>query len=253
MRILLPPSETKSEGSLRRTLAFPDLLAPELTPARRAIAEHLVTFCARPTARVRNAIGTTARQDEELARNAQLLSAPTAPAHEIYSGVLFDALDVQSLTAAASKRAQERVLVQSALFGVLRFGDAIPAYRLSADSTLPRIGKPSTYWKSRVGSVLDAIADAELIVDMRSGAYSTFWKPSRDHVVVNVMQERNGKKVAVSHFNKATKGLLTRELLQTAKHWTSPEQVTSTLATAGFDVDLMQQRNGAQHLIVTID
>ena len=253
MRILLPPSETKSEGSLRTTLQFSDLLAPELTAARRAIAEQLVTFCARPTARVRTAIGTSPRQDDELARNARLFEAATAPAHDIYSGVLFDALDLPSLPAAARKRAHERVLVQSALFGVVRFADPIPAYRLSADSTLPKIGKPVTYWKQHLATVLNPIADEELIVDLRSGAYATFWKPSKDHVVVHVMQESNGKKVAVSHFNKATKGLLARELLKGAKQLSNPDAIATTLSAAGFDVELILQRNEAQRLIVTID
>lgn len=253
VRILLPPSETKSEGTARSPLRLEHLFAPELTPFRRAIAEQLVKFCARPTARVRSAIGTTINQDDELARNAALFSAPTAPAHDVYTGVLFDALDLPSLPAAARKRAREHVLVQSALFGVVAFGDAIPAYRLSADSSLPRIGKVGSHWKPRIARTMDRFADDALIIDMRSGAYASFWKTPPDHVVVRVMQERGGKKVAVSHFNKATKGLLARSLLATAQQPKDGAQVATLLAEAGFDVDLVAQRNAADLLIVTID
>ena len=59
------------------------------------------------------------------------------PAIALYTGVLYDAFDAASLSAAEAERAHEVVAVHSALFGLVAAGDPIPAYRLSFDSRLP--------------------------------------------------------------------------------------------------------------------
>ncbi|MFP5407571.1 MAG: peroxide stress protein YaaA, partial [Gammaproteobacteria bacterium] len=55
----------------------------------------------------------------------------TARADRVYSGVLYEALDLTSLDAAARRRATSWLAVTSGLFGLLRPADRIPAYRLS--------------------------------------------------------------------------------------------------------------------------
>ncbi len=59
------------------------------------------------------------------------------PAIERYTGVLYDALDIGSLRGSAATRARTRLAVGSALFGLVRADDPVPAYRLSASSKLP--------------------------------------------------------------------------------------------------------------------
>ena len=66
-----------------------------------------------------------------------------APAADVYSGVLYDALglpDLRERDPEAYRRAHESVLVFSALWGVLRPGDRIPHYRCSAGVKLPGVG-----------------------------------------------------------------------------------------------------------------
>ena len=75
-----------------------------------------------------------------MARNAELWTSPTMPALHRYTGVLYDALDVGSLRGAAAVRARRRLVVGSALFGLLTADDPVPAYRLSAGSALPGRG-----------------------------------------------------------------------------------------------------------------
>ena len=53
---------------------------------------------------------------------------PTAPAIDIYSGVLYQSLNYRGLSPQAQKRAQSQLLIFSALFGVLRPLDLIPYY-----------------------------------------------------------------------------------------------------------------------------
>ncbi len=99
------------------------------------------------------------------------LDRPTRPALERYTGVLYDALDVGSLTRAQRARAGRRLAVGSALFGLVRAEDRIPAYRLSAGSSLP--GLPTLRalpWKPALSPVRGA---GELVVDLRSGSYAS--------------------------------------------------------------------------------
>ncbi len=139
MLVLLPPSETKLDGGDGPPLRLSALAHPELTPLRAELVDDLVKLSA-DVAAARAALGLSAHQDAEVERNARLWSAPTAPALHRYTGVLYDALDVRSLRGAAAVRARARLAVGSALFGLLRAEDPVPAYRLSAGSALPGRG-----------------------------------------------------------------------------------------------------------------
>ena len=153
MLVLLPPSETKAPGGDGGPLDLATLSWPELAgdpPAARAV------------------LGLSAGQDDEVARNAGLLGAPTAPALERYTGVLHSALDVRSLTRAQRARADRRLAVGSALFGMVRSTDAIPAYRLSAGSVLPGLPTLRALWKPALGPVLAAVD--ELVVETCAAA-----------------------------------------------------------------------------------
>ncbi len=168
--MLLPPSETKRSGGDGPGLRLRTIGSPELTPLRKELVGELVDLAADPEA-CRRALGISAGQDDEIVRNATLLKSPTMPAIHRYTGVLYDALDVESLTGAAASRATARLAIGSALFGLLRADDLIPAYRLSAGSKLP--GRPglATRWRPALEPVLADLAHRELVVDLRSGAY----------------------------------------------------------------------------------
>lgn len=244
MRILLPPSETKREGSLPGPIALDALVAPALTRDRERVLRTLARYCSRTTPAVRAGIGTTINQDAELTRNASILSAPVAPAYAVYDGVLFDAVGLASLTADHRQRVVDAVLVQSALFGVVGFGDAIPAYRCSADSTLPRLGRMGSYWRGRLAPAMQGLLDDQLVLDMRSGGYASMWSPAKDMleqvVTIKVMQERDGRRLAVSHFNKATKGQLVAALSAPARAPRNPAEAAEVIASAGFDLRVLE-------------
>ena len=101
-----------------------------------------------PIRKGRRRPGPRPTQAHHLDGNALLRQAPTARADKIYTGVLYDALDLATLSPAARGRATARVAGdQLALFGVVRPGDRIPAYRLSGDANLPGTGSCRTYWR----------------------------------------------------------------------------------------------------------
>lgn len=276
--ILLPPSEGKTDpgssgGKGRRPapLDLASLRAPSLLPVRQLVAEALVTEChsalSNPAqlATVRKNLGLSASMDHELVRNAELFEAPAYAAYKVYTGVLFAAADFGSLSAAQRRVANSRVLVASALFGLVALNDKIPPYRLNADAKLPtlpgmasRLGLTSqpgksirpmkTVWRAELDSRMPELrANKEvpggLIVDMRSGAYAAMWPiPTelRDQAItVKVWQRGPGNtKTAVSHFNKATKGELARLLATVTPAPRDFEELINVCTLNSWDVQL---------------
>jgi cytoplasmic iron level regulating protein YaaA (DUF328/UPF0246 family) len=203
---------------------------------RAALVDELIELAA-DSAACRRALGISASQDAEIERNATLREAPTLPAITRYTGVLYDALDVESMRGAAAARARARLAVGSALFGILRAEDPVPAYRLSATSKLP--GRPSlaSRWRPLLEPVLAQIAANELVVDLRSGSYAALGRlPDAVHVEV-LAEHSDGKRTVVSHFNKAHKGRLARALATTRSEPDDAASVTTIARRAGLKVE----------------
>ena len=239
--ILLPPSEGKATPTAGPSLRMSRLSFDTLTPVRETIASALVKVSTGPAARARTVLGISARQDDELQRNRDLMSAPTAPAEEIYTGVLYDALDLATLPTRAHKRAAADLAIASALFGLVRIDDPIPAYRLSGDTTLPGVGRLAAQWKGPLSEVIGDAAGASVVLDLRSSAYVALGPvPSslaERTIVARVLHERGGKRIVVSHHNKATKGRLVRALLGEPRARTVAD-VAGALGNSGHRVEL---------------
>jgi uncharacterized protein len=205
--VLLPPSETKAIGGEGAPLDLDALSFPELNPVRDKLVSALEDLANDVPASLK-ALDISERQIDEVERNAALRTSETTPALLRYTGVLYDNLDFGTLRKAEKERAYQRLAVASALFGAIRGGDPVPAYRLSGGSTLPSHGSLRTLWKPALEPVLNE-AD-EFVVDLRSGAYSSLAKIP--HAVVVRVVTSEGK--VVSHFNKAHKGLLARAIVR---------------------------------------
>jgi len=234
MLVLLPPSETKADGGDGPPLDLGTLTALELTAVRTELVEHLVKL-ADDVPAARAALGLSPKQDDEIARNAALWTGPTMPAVLRYTGVLYDALAVRSMTRTQRARAGRRLAVGSALFGLVAADDAIPAYRLSAGSQLPGLPTLRSLWKPALGPVLADID--ELVVDLRSGSYAAL-APVAGAVTVEVLSERpDGSRSVVSHFNKAHKGRLARLLATTTAEPDDVVRLRRLLRRAGLHVE----------------
>jgi cytoplasmic iron level regulating protein YaaA (DUF328/UPF0246 family) len=234
--VVLPPSETKRAGGDGPAMKLALLGSGELNPLREALVGELVDLAADPEI-CRRALGISAAQDAEIGRNAALRTSATMPAIHRYTGVLYDALDFGSLRAAEADRARSRLAIGSALFGLLRAGDPIPAYRLSAGAKLP--GRPglAARWRPLLEPVLADLAVGELIVDLRSGAYVGLGRIPGAIAVDVVSQLPDGRRTVVTHFNKSHKGRLAR-VLATAKSEPGDAAAVAMLARrAGMQVE----------------
>ena len=139
------------------------------------------------------------------------------------------------MTRAQRARAGRRLAVGSALFGLVRADDRIPAYRLSAGSSLPGLPTLRALWKPALAPVLAGLDD--LVVDLRSGSYAAL-APVPGAVTVEVLSERpDGTRSVVSHFNKAHKGRVARLLATTTAEPTDVVRLRSLLRRAGLHVE----------------
>jgi uncharacterized protein len=248
--ILLPPSEGKSAPRRGKPLDLGSMSFPDLTTPRAEALEALVGLCDthRPDSAAQ-ILGLGKTQTDAVARNARLREAPAARVDSVYSGVLYDALDLRTLDTAARRRATNWLAVTSALFGLLRPVDRIPAYRLAGDVSLPGIGGMSSYWSRHLDGPVRAAAGRGLVVDLRSTTYAAFWRPDSDLarrvVTLRVLHEHRpstspeapGERKVVSHFNKATKGRIVRDLLQDGGAPTSPARLADHLGSLGWKVE----------------
>jgi cytoplasmic iron level regulating protein YaaA (DUF328/UPF0246 family) len=240
--VLLPPSEGKTEATSGGPLDLDALSAPSLTATRRRILDVLIRVSEGNATRAAKRLGLGPTQLDELARNAALRDAPTARADAVYTGVLYSAWDPASLSKTGRAYADRTVATASALFGVVRAGDHIPAYRLSAGVELPRLGSVAGLWRKPLGAALLELTDGGLLVDLRSGAYINLHKPSGDladrTATIRVLSKVNGVRKVVSHFNKATKGEIVRALCEQQIDASSAAELTDALRDLGWTVEL---------------
>jgi cytoplasmic iron level regulating protein YaaA (DUF328/UPF0246 family) len=254
--ILLPPSEGKSAPRRGKPLDLGALSFPTLHAPRAEVLEALVALSSDGTADAVSVLGLGPTQADEVARNARLETAPTARADRVYSGVLYEALDLPSLDGAARRRATSRLAITSGLFGLLRPADRIPAYRLSGSVSLPGIGAVARHWAGHLAPAVDEAAGNGLVVDLRSGGYAPFWRPvkgdARRVVTVRVLHEVGGTRKVVSHFNKATKGRLVRDLLADGSSPRSPGRLAELLGDLGWKVETVDGVGGPTQLDVVV-
>ena len=237
MRVLLPPSEAKRNGGdENRPLQLAGLSHPDLGAVRRTVLEATTALAGDPVA-MSAALKLGASLQFEIVRNLALNSSPTIAAIERYTGVLFDALDSPSLDAPARRFAGSHVLIHSALFGLLKADDPIPAYRLSHDSKLPGLVLKKL-WREPVSAQLSA--GAGVILDLRSETYGQLGPaPVRaGSVFVRVASESaEGRRRALSHFNKSAKGTFVRALCLAGIDHPTIDSVLSWAGGNGFRLD----------------
>jgi cytoplasmic iron level regulating protein YaaA (DUF328/UPF0246 family) len=258
--ILLPPSEGKAAPTRGTRLGLGSLDFPGLTDARETVLSALVELCdvtaEEDVAAAGRVLGLGPTQLDQVRRNAGLLTAPTARADRIYTGVLYDALDLASLDPAARRRATRWLVIMSSLFGAVRPSDPISSYRLSGDTSLPGIGTVSTFWRRHLDATLADAAGGGLVVDLRSSTYASFWKPPAELAsrvaTVRVLHEVDGRRSVVSHFNKATKGRIVRALLADGRVPRTPVDLADHLGALGWTVEPQQPGRGGQQLDVVV-
>ncbi len=96
-----------------------------------------------------------------------------------------------------------------------------------------------------------------LLVDLRSAAYAAFWRPGPELAsrvaTVRVLHEVDGKRKVVSHFNKATKGRISRALLEDGANPGSPARLAEALRDLGWMVEVGEPTAKGTQLDVVVE
>ncbi|MEU9480697.1 peroxide stress protein YaaA [Streptomyces sp. NPDC048191] len=239
MLVLLPPSEGKAKSGEGAPLQLSSLSLPGLTAAREAVLTELVELCSGDEEKAREVLGLSEGLRGEVAKNAGLPTAGARPAGRVYTGVLYDALGLATLDAAAKRRAARSLLVFSGLWGAVRVTDRIPSYRCSMGVKLPGLGALAGHWRAPMAEVLPEAAGDGLVLDLRSSAYAAAWRPKGEvagrTATVRVLHAPTRK--VVSHFNKATKGRMVRSLLTAGAAPKDPAELVGVLRELGYVVE----------------
>jgi hypothetical protein len=211
--ILLPPSEGKAEGG-RGAPWSPDAgtFGTQLASRRAAVAKAL----RRAKGGDEHLLGVRgANLDRARHANRSLVGAPTMPAWQRYTGVVWDHLAPADLTAAQRRS----IIVVSGLHGLIRGDDPIPDYRLKIGVNLAPLGYLSTWWRTALSDALGDELDGgatrrgatRFVIDLLPAEHRAAWVPDGVDGVSVVLRDRGGR--SGGHFAKAAKGELARHLL----------------------------------------
>jgi len=218
--ILLPPSEGKADGGDGPGWADADQSFPDLADQRREVIQALVEAMGLPAEARSKLLGVgAARAEEATVANMAVDSAPTRPAIERYTGVLYDALDYPSLPAKVRRGVDRQVVIFSGLWGAVRPTDPIPDYKLKMGAMLPGLGRPARFWKPALSAAL-ADAASGTVWDLLPNEHSAAWNPTiagrriRVRFLDDVEKDGERTLVTVSHWNKLLKGALVRHIVE---------------------------------------
>ena len=251
MRFLLPPSETKVSGGHGAVLNLDALSFSALGSARAEVLAALESLGADPVLAAK-VLKLSPKHLGGLLANQQLRAAPTLPAFDRYDGTLFDALKgiepavaggaINPLSALAQSRLAEHLFIQSALFGLVSAGDAIPAYRLSGTTSLPAASLKKLWQVAHV-AIWPEVGRDHLLIDLRSKTYAELaplpTDGSIDWVWVEVVHEGpDGVRKPMNHFNKKAKGVFVRAALQAASMPRTLAELGEVAGTAGLELEM---------------
>jgi cytoplasmic iron level regulating protein YaaA (DUF328/UPF0246 family) len=245
--ILLPPSEGKSGGGDGPPWTT-GLMAIDLDERRTQVLIALVKAMRGSEAARAKLLDVKGRAlQAATVANRDARTSPTRPAIERYTGVLYDALDHGSLTAAQRRRLDEIVLIFSGLWGLVAPPDPIPDYKLKMGALLPGLGKLSSWWRDELSARLAERASGRRVWNLLPNEHAAAWRPPVDlpQWSVRFLERRSdGSLSAVSHRNKALKGALVRHLL--AHPSAEPEDLSgwSDADGAVYEASVTEDRTG---------
>lgn len=163
--------------------------------------------------------------------NCSLSAAPSLPAWQRYTGVVWDGLDVDSLPAADKRRAMSSAVVVSGLLGLVGLDDPVPEYRLKIGAHLAPYGKLSTWWRPVLAEPLSRWAEGRFVVDLLPNDHRAACSAAVLQGVHITFVERSGR--VAGHDAKLAKGRLARHLLMARGH---PMAVVQSWTDVRFDL-----------------
>lgn len=209
--LLIPPSEGKAVGGSprRKYTTAAGAFGPSLGTFRTEIAEAL-TRAKGGDAKLLGVKGDLFTRAQEANRTVE--GAPTLPAWQRYTGVVWDHLDLDSFPATARTAATKRIIVPSGFAGLVRGDDPLPDYRLKMGARLMPFGLLSTWWRDDLTEALTKHTKKTPVIDLLPQEHRAAfdWTLVPTLVRVDLVSRSGG--IVGGHNAKAAKGLLARHL-----------------------------------------
>ena len=206
--VLVPPSEGKAEGGHGRWQPASGTFGRRLGTTRREVIE---------------ALGRTTLTEQKLQAKGGLYQRATQanaavatgtarrlPAHQRYTGVVWEHLGPTTL----EPHERTRILVPSALLGLVSAEDPVPDHRLKFDVSLDGIGRLDRHWRPHLTEALHKHTSAhDTIVELLPHEHTAALDLDgiarrRRHVIRTTVEGVSG------HDAKAVKGALARHLVR---------------------------------------
>ncbi len=224
--ILLPPSEGKAEGGALKNpwRDSSGTFGKTFTVQRTQLVDRLAMLKGGDA----DLLGVKGKHlDRARQANDSLRGSPSLPAYQRYTGVVWDHLDIATLTTLQRQRALSCIVVISGLLGAVSADDPVPDYRLKMGSKLAPFGLLSRWWHSELSAALNKKFRGALVIDLlpqeHRASFTLDTNIVAQHIVVAI-KEKSGK--AGGHDAKAAKGRLARHIVQNS---TSPSQAAKSL------------------------
>lgn len=235
--LLLPPSESKANPPAKGIIYSEAVGSrklnsfPELDPFREKVLSALDKALHRGSGLEELFEVTGASLAETIALNSALRKSPTLPARELYTGVMYLAVDFPALSASQRKLFDKNVLIISALYGAVRPTDAIAPYKLKIAANLGgAVGKIVHFWKRPVSEIIRREVRGKVVWDFLPDQHKRVWDgtgevSARHEVkfVKKVVRSGIAEYKTISHHSKELKGALIRHLL--ARNAMSPKDL----------------------------
>nr|WP_321260410.1 peroxide stress protein YaaA [uncultured Pseudodesulfovibrio sp.] len=188
--ILIPPSEGKADGGNDKSLKSVSGVVADLIGAiKEADPKKLYGLKEKAL-------------EKAITVNKEVLSSKTMPAIERYTGVVYDAIDYQTLKNKSDF--DKKVFIVSGLFGLVRPTDLIPNYRLKIDKL-----KAAKVWLNSNSEQLKE----KFVIDLLPQAHKKAVK-YENGIEVEFVLKKAGKKMPAGHQGKHIKGRFVRWLIE---------------------------------------
>ena len=210
--LLLPPTEGKAlDGKPNIRWSYDNGIFGDALATQRAL---VVAQLRKEKGGAQKLLGVSgAHLTRAQSSNMQLVGAPCLPAWQRYTGVVWDHLDLASLTAIQRNAFTKRIIVPSGLLGLVRADDPIPDYRLKMGARLAPFGTMSKFWNEAITDALVTAVKKKVVVDLLPNEHKAAINWDLLDNVVRIDLVSHSGAVVGGHNAKAAKGLLARHLL----------------------------------------
>ena len=209
--ILLPPTEGKAVGGQTDSPWKPD--SGSFGTSLGAHRSELMAHLKKSKGGDQKLLGVSgAHLTRAQDANMHLMNAPSLPAWQRYTGVVWDHLDLPSLSSAQRNSIVKRIYVPSGLAGLVRADDPLPDYRLKMGARLAPFGTLSKWWRDDITDALVKALKGRIVLDLLPNEHrgAIDWELLPTALRVDLVAHSGG--IVGGHNAKAAKGLLARHL-----------------------------------------